>query len=332
MKTQSIASLLVGAAAGVAAMYLLDPEQGERRRRLLASKANEYWDDASEALGHQWHNVADYAKDAGQHAYAAAQGYANEFMGHARGAAGDVQSHADDARAHAVRQAQSWIEQGRQYLKKYGDQAAAYGNKAVSNVPGPSDVQSMLQNYGHAAWDQARKIGSTAHDRAVDALNRGRRAVAPRQSTSVVPVALTAMSFCLVGAGVMYVVDPQKGRARRTWIYDKVSSFVRRSGKTAYGKGKHFANRAYGAAAEARGSANELIDRVHDAIRGVLQDPKVVNVMADVNGQITIAGKVMADQIDRLLAAIHNVPGVREVINRVEAITNSTKSSPQEVH
>jgi gas vesicle protein len=327
MKPTSIASLFAGAIAGVAAMYLLDPQQGERRRRVIASKAGEYWDEAADAVGGQWHHLADYAKDAGQHAYSAAQSYANDLMGHASKAAGDARSRADDARSQAVSQAQNWIDEGRQRLNSYRDQA-------MKSVPSSSDVRDAAHNYGQAAWDQARRIGWRAHNRAVDALNRGRKAIGPRQLSPVIPVAITAASFCALGAGVMYVVDPQKGRARRAWIRDKVSSVVRRSGNTAYNKGRHLANRAYGVAAEARGAAGDLVEHVNAAISRVLKDPTVIKVMADVNGRITVAGKVMADQIDRLLSAIHSVPGVSEVINRIEAIAGQAQesSSTQGVH
>ena len=71
MKPTSVVSLFAGAIAGVAAMYLLDPEQGERRRRAIASKAGTYWDEASDTVQGQWHHLSDRARDAGQHAYAA---------------------------------------------------------------------------------------------------------------------------------------------------------------------------------------------------------------------------------------------------------------------
>jgi len=338
MKPTSVAALFTGAVAGVAAMYLLDPDQGERRRRAIASKAGNYWDGASDAVHGQWNNLSDHARDAGQHAYSAAQSYANELIGRVKDAAGDVQSHAEDAHGQAVSQAQGWIDQGRKWLSGYRDQAMSYRDQATKNAPhSAAELQNLAQQYGQAAWDRARKIGWRAHDRAVDAVNRGRAAVGPRQTSPVVPVALTAVSFVALGAGAMYIVDPQKGRARRAWISDKVRSVLRRSGNSAYSKGRHLANRAYGVAAEARGAANDLLERVNHRIGEILQDPRVVKVMADANGTITLAGNVLQDQIGRLIAAIESMPGVERVINKLEAIVGkvtdtNTKSSAHEVH
>jgi gas vesicle protein len=335
MKPTSVAALFAGAMAGVAAMYLLDPDQGERRRRAIAAKAGGYWDEASGTVQGQWHHLSDRARDAGQHAYAAAQDYANNVIGRVKHAAGDAQSHVEDAQAQAVGQAHGWLDQGRKWFNSYRDQAQNYGSQAARNIPSSADVHDALKDYGHAAWDQARKIGWRAHDRAVDAVNRGRRAIGPQPSSPVVPVALTAVSFLALGAGAMYIVDPQKGRARRAWISDKVHSIIRRSGNTAYSKGRHWANRAYGVAAEARGAANDLVDRVYQTISGILHDPKVVKVMADANGTITLIGKVLHDQIDRIVAAVDALPGVNQVINRLEAITGKsadTQSPTQNVH
>jgi gas vesicle protein len=329
MKPTSVAALFAGAMAGVAAMYLLDPNQGERRRRAIASKAGTYWDEASGTVHDQWSHLADRAKDVGHHAYSAAQSFANDAIGRVKHAAGDAQSHLEDAHSQAVGQAHGWLDNGRRWFNRHRDQA-------VRNMPHSAvDVQNALQDYGQAAWDQARKIGWRAHDRAVDAVNRGRRAIGPEQSSPVVPVALTAVGFLALGAGAMYIVDPQKGRARRAWISDKVHSIIRRSGNTAYSKGRHWANRAYGVAAEARGAANDLVDRVYQAINGILHDPKVVKVIADANGTITLIGKVLHDQIDRIIAAVDALPGVNQVINRLEAITGKTadtQSPTQNVH
>jgi len=41
--------------------------------------------------------------------------------------------------------------------------------------------------------------------------------------------------------------------------------------------------------------------------------------MADSNGAVTVYGRVPTSEEDRLLSTIHAVPGVREIINRVES-------------
>lgn len=56
--------LLGGLAAGVAAMYLLDPERGEARRQELASKATEAFSSLGETAGQSLHGVTDGAGSA----------------------------------------------------------------------------------------------------------------------------------------------------------------------------------------------------------------------------------------------------------------------------
>ena len=63
-----------------------------------------------------------------------------------------------------------------------------------------------------------------------------------------------------------------------------------------------------------------------------------MKVIADANGNDhPRAGRVLHDQIDRLIAAVDSIPGVNQVINKLEAITGkigdtNTKSPTQQVH
>ena len=205
MKPTSIAALMGGAIAGVAAMYLLDPDQGERRRRAIASKAGTYWDETSDAVAGA---VAQpVGPREGRRASRVQRGAVlreRPDPGHMKHVAGDVHGHVDDAHAQAASQAQSWLDQGRKWLSGYRDQAMSYRDQAMKNAPqSAAEVQALAQGYGQAAWDRARKIGWRAHDRAVDAVNRGRTAIGPKQVSPIVPVALTAASFLALGAGAM---------------------------------------------------------------------------------------------------------------------------------
>jgi hypothetical protein len=52
-------SLIAGAGVGMAIMYLLDPESGQSRRRMIAKTAREKYEAASDAM---W-SAADSARD-----------------------------------------------------------------------------------------------------------------------------------------------------------------------------------------------------------------------------------------------------------------------------
>src|ERR671921_742720 len=64
-KKDNTLSLLGGAVLGAVAMYLMDPEAGERRRRELAEKADDATSRAGETFGPIWDRVSDTARSFG---------------------------------------------------------------------------------------------------------------------------------------------------------------------------------------------------------------------------------------------------------------------------
>src|SRR5437762_14369114 len=56
--------LLAGIGAGLAAMYLLDPQHGGERRQYLRRRAGAAMETAGETLGSAWNNVSERASDA----------------------------------------------------------------------------------------------------------------------------------------------------------------------------------------------------------------------------------------------------------------------------
>jgi len=53
-----------------------------------------------------------------------------------------------------------------------------------------------------------------------------------------------------LGAGLMYILDPERGRRRRAVARDKVTSAFNRTGRAISKKSRDLSNRAYGLAAE----------------------------------------------------------------------------------
>jgi hypothetical protein len=51
-----------------------------------------------------------------------------------------------------------------------------------------------------------------------------------------------------LGAGLMYFMDPDRGRGRRAWARDKIFSVSRRTGRRARSYGRHLRNELQGAA------------------------------------------------------------------------------------
>src|SRR5579884_3736321 len=98
-KTQNTISLLSGALLGAAAMYLLDPEMGRRRRQALADRAQDAWENAGETFHAGWDAVSDRARDWGQGLTDKAQDYGQRIAGGARDWRDSLSDRMDDIRS-----------------------------------------------------------------------------------------------------------------------------------------------------------------------------------------------------------------------------------------
>jgi osmotically-inducible protein OsmY len=130
--------------------------------------------------------------------------------------------------------------------------------------------------------------------------------------------------FAALGAGVMYLLDPQQGRRRRALVRDKMVHYGKRTGRVVERTSRDVANRTRGKAYVTRKRIEGeevpdgvLVDRVRAAMGHVIDNPHDVLVSAQ-GGRVTLAGRVQADEVDRLLERVAAIPGVGDVENRLE--------------
>lgn len=65
-------------------------------------------------------------------------------------------------------------------------------------------------------------------------------------------------------------------------------------------------------------SRNEAMEAtVRSAVRKQYADPDAIRVRAS-HGRVTLRGDVAAEDEHRLLTAVYSVPGVREILNRLD--------------
>jgi osmotically-inducible protein OsmY len=128
----------------------------------------------------------------------------------------------------------------------------------------------------------------------------------------------------LIGAGLMYLLDPERGRRRRGMIRDKTLHALGAGQDAIATTSRDLRNRARGLAAEARKrfSAQEapdevLAERVRARIGRVVSHPRSIEVTVR-GGTVTLAGPVLAHEIDDLLSSVSAVRGVRSVESRLE--------------
>lgn len=126
-----------------------------------------------------------------------------------------------------------------------------------------------------------------------------------------------------LGAGLMYLLDPDRGRQRRMLIADQVSHYrhasVRRLGKAR----RDFANRVSGLGAEvkqrfARAPENEtLVARARSKLGRYVSHPHAITVEA-ARGEVTLTGPILEAEAKPLIRAIGRIPGVTCVEDRLD--------------
>jgi len=129
------------------------------------------------------------------------------------------------------------------------------------------------------------------------------------------------LSYLALGAALMYLADPDRGRRRRARLRDSLThgTHVLRDAWNA--TSRDVSNRAHGALAYAKarltrspGSDEALELRVRARVGHVVSHPHAVKV--DVSkGRVILSGLVLGHELDALLAYCRKVPGVRGVAN-----------------
>jgi uncharacterized membrane protein len=127
----------------------------------------------------------------------------------------------------------------------------------------------------------------------------------------------------LLGAGAMYLLDPDRGSRRRSLLRDQGVHAGHKVGDGLAATARDARNRTRGAAAELRSRFRKdqvddeiLHERVRSAIGRVVTHPSSVTVLVD-QGRVTLKGDVVAHEVDGLLEQVKGVRGVEAVQNEL---------------
>lgn len=132
------------------------------------------------------------------------------------------------------------------------------------------------------------------------------------------------ISGAAIGAGMMYLLDPEMGTRRRALLRDKLVHTMNVTSR-AIDKSQHdLANRACGVVAETRAmlrsesvSDDVLVDRVRSEMGHAISHVHSITATAD-NGVVTLSGPILAREVAGLLRAVSSVRGVRSIRNRLD--------------
>ncbi|MGH9627130.1 MAG: CBS domain-containing protein, partial [Bryobacteraceae bacterium] len=137
---------------------------------------------------------------------------------------------------------------------------------------------------------------------------------------------LMTSAACLgAGAVVMYLMDPNRGKARRAFVRDKARRLYHDTERAAGKVGRDAKNRAAGFAAETKSmfrTESEVDDakleaRVRSRLGRLVSHPSAIHVQVT-GGRVTLDGPILGSEVDHLLRTVISMHGVGEVNNRLE--------------
>lgn len=225
-------SILVGAGVGMALMYLLDPEEGVKRREKIQRAAQERLAQAGSAASvglEHLHDAVDHAAHApavraiAARAADAARGVIDEFGNRASSAVSDAQQQANDAAR--------------------GLQGGFDGLH--------SQVAGKLSDLGGGASKWANHLKDNARARYGSWLNKSTLELGRDEDHHYVGQTVCALSSLALGAGAVYLFDPAQGRERRshlivgaTHAVQETGDFFRKAGRRLVSRGRAVARSA----------------------------------------------------------------------------------------
>ena len=95
-----------------------------------------------------------------------------------------------------------------------------------------------------------------------------------------------------LGAGLMYVLDPERGRRRRALMNDKLTSWCSHSARATGSKARHLSNRAKGLMHETRSALASAAEAAAGAVGVTGGDMNEAGANAESNQPLTRAATV----------------------------------------
>src|SRR5215207_10311785 len=135
---------------------------------------------------------------------------------------------------------------------------------------------------------------------------------------------LALLSGIGLGAIVMYMVDPDRGKRRRALVRDKFARATHKAPDAISATARDISNRVRGLAAEAASAFSSedvsdevLVQRTRSKLGRIVSHPSSIQVAAN-QGLVVLSGPILAHEVNDLLTCIRAVPGVNEVESRLE--------------
>ncbi|MGH9872921.1 MAG: SRPBCC family protein [Pyrinomonadaceae bacterium] len=141
--------------------------------------------------------------------------------------------------------------------------------------------------------------------------------------------AIGLMSAAGIGAGLMYLFDPQRGKRRRAEIRNK-AQYINRITNDAVGKtGRDLRNHILGVISgmeslvrSEKATDGVLKARVRSKLGRLVSHPHAIEVKA-VDGRVILTGPILADEVVPLFEVISDIAGLKSIENLLELHENA---------
>jgi hypothetical protein len=130
-----------------------------------------------------------------------------------------------------------------------------------------------------------------------------------------------------LGAGLMFLLDPDLGTRRRAILRDKLISLSRLAAWAADKTSRDMKNRLYGTVAATKSrfgdidvdtSDDILVERVRSQMGRTVSHPHAIHVSAK-NSCVILGGEILSNEVNGLIRVVSRVKGVKEVVNKMNA-------------
>ena len=137
-----------------------------------------------------------------------------------------------------------------------------------------------------------------------------------------------------LGAGLMYLFDPERGKHRRDVMRDKCVHAYHQTGQKIGDIGgacRDLGNRSYGILTEAtalfRGEEIDdetLVERVRSQLGHSVSNASSIEVTAN-DGEVILSGSVPSDELEDLLSRAFKVRGVKDIQNHLKVFNSESE-------
>lgn len=129
-----------------------------------------------------------------------------------------------------------------------------------------------------------------------------------------------------LGVGLMYFLDPERGRRRRALVRDKMAHAMHAGTDAINAFGSDISHRVAGIGARARGALHGgavddgvLVERVRSKMGRVVSHPHAIDVAA-ADGCVRLRGSILQSELPRLMQTVARVRGVRSIENNLQGL------------